>query len=609
MGNVIRPPWKKGTVRPDYAAGVWSYACGAPAETHPQYAEAVRIFERKKINPWWIRSRVDVVAVLEGCTFDPGRALKAAGWLESNLIHTMGEWSGKPFDLFDWQAYDVVLPLFGWLRADGTRRFRKAAVWIPKKNGKSGLASGFGLYLTCGDGEDSAHVYCAASAKHQADTVHRQARDFVKRSPGLRETMRVFDSTYRIVHPSSNSFFAAVSSDAGTQEGLNWHGLIVDELHVIDRRLFGSLEQGGMARRNPLLLNISTAGVYDESSIGHAIWSHSKAVLSGMVEDTSFFARIYAADPEHDDPGDPAVWQKANPSMGITFDESVLREKWQQVQTSPSMLADFLRYHLNVWVQAAARWIDPADWLSCGEVSNASVFAGGELALSPFAEQLRGRPCYGGMDLSSVRDMTANALLFPPHGDDPYYRALCWYWLPGENLTDLGLKARAPYPSWSAAGWLNLTPGNIIDDQHIRAFWNKAVDVFDVREIAFDRYMSTSVVTQMLEQDGLPLVEFGQGYASMSPAVKEMEKIIIGGQLKHDGNPIMAWNVANAQIARDPADNIKLVRGNKGKATRYHIDGIIALCMAMGRAARQGGKSGKSRYESETENVRVVTYG
>lgn len=581
MGE-IETPWPDGSVRREYADGVWAYACGISAETHPDYTKAVGIAEREGWPAWFIRSRVDVDAVLEGCWLDMERGIAAVGWLESNLIHTMGAWAGKPFDLFDWQVYDVIVPLFGWVRKDGTRRFRKAAIWVPKKNGKSGLASGFALLLTCGDGEPSAHVYCAAKAKHQADTVHKQARAFAKKSPTLRGQLRVLDSTYRIVHPESDSFFAAVSSDAGIQEGLNWHALVMDELHVVDRALFASLEEGGMARREPLMLNISTAGEYDETSIGWTIWDYSQKVLSGDVVDTSFFARIYAADKDAD-PGDPVVWRAANPSLGITFQEDVLKAKWERTKASASTLPDFLRYHLNVWVQAQQRWLPPDEWHACrDDIPD---------------DQLVGRPCYAGMDLSSVRDMTAVALLFPPWKDDQRWRVRVRYWLPGENITDLGRKASAPYPSWVRDGWLSLTDGNIVDDQAVRRFIVEASKIYDLREVAFDRYLSTSVVTQLSESDNIPMVEFGQGFISMNPAIKELERLIAGREIAHDGNPILSWNVSNAQLSRDAADNVKLVRGNKGKAMRYHIDGLIALCMAVGRAAQNKGQRTTSVYE------------
>jgi phage terminase large subunit-like protein len=283
----------------------------------------------------WIRSEGDERAVLAGCWFDREAGERVCDFFERFLVHTKGEWAGKPFALFDWQKKDLVMPLFGWRRRNGERRFRKAYVEVPKKNGKSGLCSGIALYLLMADGEPGAEVYSAAADRDQAAIVYGESEKMVLKSPSLQKHLRVVASRKTIIYQRTLSYFRCLSADVPTKEGLNIHGLIFDELHAQrNRELFDTLQYGGAARRQPLLVSITTAG-FDRNSICWEQHDYADKILRGVVDDPSFFPLIYAAG-EEDDWTDPVVWRKANPSFGLTIREDAFAEEAREAQEKPS---------------------------------------------------------------------------------------------------------------------------------------------------------------------------------------------------------------------------------------------------------------------------------
>src|SRR5215831_5309752 len=268
----------------------------------------------------------DEAALAEGCTFHAASAERVRQFFRSFLRHSKGQWAGKPFELLDWQFTDIIAPLFGWKRADGSRRFRRAYIEVPKKNGKSTLASGIGLYLLVGDGEPGAEVYSVAADRYQANIVHGEAIRMVRASPGLSSRLELNRTTHNISFPKLSAWYRSLSSEANTKEGLNAHGLIIDELHAWKGRgLWDALRYAGRSRRQPLLFAITTAGD-DMDSICREQHDYAKGVLSGEILDTRFFAYIRRAaaiaegDREDDDWADPAIWHKANPSLGVTID-------------------------------------------------------------------------------------------------------------------------------------------------------------------------------------------------------------------------------------------------------------------------------------------------
>jgi phage terminase large subunit-like protein len=509
----------------------------------------------------------------------------------------------------DWQVFDVVMPMFGWMRgtdgrygldgrdgpgqgegARAVRRFRRAAVWTPKKNGKSGLASGLGLYLLIGDAEEGAEVYCAASSRRQAGIIHKEAQKMVRRSAALKGRARVLESTNRILFPKTDSHFEAISSEAGVQEGLNWSGLMFDELHVADRNLVQTLEEGGIARAQSLMLAISTAGIYDPNAVGWDWWQLSQGVQRWSIQDWSFFSVMYAA-PDTADPGAPETWRRANPSLGVILQEDQMAETWERAKHSSAQVASVRRYRLNQWVKSSHAWIEMKRWERLAGVLDEAL--------------LKGRPCWGGLDLSSTIDLSAFGLWFPgrEEGEPSWWR--CWFWLPEDNLEEIARAAQAPYRAWADEGKILLTDGDVIDHGAIR---RKIVDVagqYDLQQIAFDPWQATQIMTQLQEEDGIEMVRYPQQGPVLSPALKAMETEVRKGLLRHEGCPVMTWMMASAEVATDHNGNCRLVKGDR--RARRKIDGVISMVMARDLAARALGEGcGKSKWEMEGAEVVVV---
>jgi len=539
--------------------------------------EALR---RARREDWagWVRSEADHRALEAGHWFDAAAAERVREFFRKFLRHSKGEWAGKPFELLPWQWEDVVAPLFGWKRPDGLRRFRKAYIEIPKKNGKSTLAAGLALYLLVADGEPGAEIYSAAADRDQASIVFNEAALMVRASPGLKGRALVTDSRKQIGWPLSNSYYKALSADVPTKEGLNWHGLLFDELHAQrTRRLWDALMYGGIARRQPLSVAITTAG-YDRESICYEQHEYARRVTEGQVRDLSFLPVLYAAGAK-DDWTKSKAWRKANPSMGVIFSEASLARDCQEARESPRKENAFRQRRLNQWTEQAERWLVMEKWDACGGEADAGALAG--------------RPCYAGLDLSSTTDLTALVLLFPPAEEEKGWSVLAFFWAPETGARKREDRDGVPYLTWAKEGLVELTPGEIVDYDRIRTRINALGERYKICEIALDRWNATQLATQ-LDGDGFTVVPFGQGYASMSGPSKELEKRILAGELAHGGNPVMRWMAANAAVERDAADNIK---PSKKKSTE-RIDGIVALVMATGREMVQGaGEDKKSIYE------------
>ena len=312
----------------------------------------------------WIRSEADERAVLEGCVFDLPGAQRVRTFIEQFLRHSKGEWAGKPFQLLDWQWQNLIAPLFGWKRPDGTRRYRRGYIETPKKNGKSALFSGLSLYLLVGNGEAGAEIYSAAVDRDQASIVFNEAANMAESSPALASRLSVIRSTKRIVYRRTKSFFRALSADVPAKEGLNAHAVLIDELHAQQSRdLWDTLRYAGASRRQPLHLSITTAG-FDKHSICWEQHAYAEQVLAGVIHDSSFFAYIAAASPG-DDWTDLEVWKKANPSFGITVNADQFAEDCREAKESPAKENSFRRYRLNQWTEQDVRWLALDKWDAC----------------------------------------------------------------------------------------------------------------------------------------------------------------------------------------------------------------------------------------------------
>lgn len=497
----------------------------------------------------------------EGWWFDVAEADRVCQFFQTYLRHSKGEWFGKPLMLEPWQrAY--LRRKFGWRRPDGTRRYRRSFGFIPRKNGKSTLAAGEELYHLTADGEPGAQVYSAASNKDQAGQVFDEAKNMVSASPELSAILTVYKDS--IFFQRTLSRLQAISSKPGSKHGYNPHAVIVDEVHALpDRDLYDVLTTGFAARRQPMETVISTAGD-DVGSFGFELWEYACKLRDGLLEDPECLAMIFAADPE-DDWEDERTWRKANPNFGVSVKADFLRGELKKAKGMPGRLAAFLQLYLNIWSQSARAWLDANRWKACARV-----------VWDP--EKYHRRDCYVGLDLSRTTALTAAAFIFP--NDDGTCDAFFRYWCPEENVDARSKRDKVTYDAWIQQGHLRPTPGNVVDFAVIREELKAMSKVARIKEVAYDRWMAAMLVNQLQDEDGLTMVEHGQGFKDMSPACKELERVLLSDLIRHDHNPITAWMVSNVVVDTDAAENIK---PNKEKS-RDRIDGVVALGMALNRA-------------------------
>ena len=493
------------------------------------------------------------------------------------LTHTKGTWAGKAFTLLPWQE-QIIRDLFGVVKPNGYRQFNTAYIEIPKKMGKSELAAAVALLLCCGDNEERAEVYGCAADRQQAAIVFDVAADMVKMCPALHRRVKILASQKRMVYLPTNSFYQVLSAEAYSKHGFNIHGGVFDELHTQpNRKLFDVMTKGsGDARMQPLYFLITTAGT-DTHSICYETHQKAVDVLEGRKIDPTFYPVIYGAD-ETDDWTDPKVWKKANPSLGVTVQMEKVQAAFESARQNPGEENSFRQLRLNQWVKQSVRWMPMEKWDKC-------AFAVNE-------EELAGRVCYGGLDLSATTDLTAFVLVFPPEEQTDKYQILPYFWIPEETV-DLRVKRdHVPYDVWKKQGFIQTTEGNVVHYGFIETFIERLGERYNIREIAFDRWGAVQMV-QNLEGMGFTVVPFGQGFKDMSPPTKELMKLTLEEKIAHGGHPVLRWNMDNIFIRTDPSGNIK---ADKEKSTEK-IDGAIAMIMALDRAIRCGNDNTASVYD------------
>jgi phage terminase large subunit-like protein len=528
----------------------------------------------------------------KGFYFDQDAADRVIRFVERYCKHYEAEWAGQPIRLQEWQKKDVIYPIFGWKKANGFRRFRTAYIELARKNGKSFLTSALALYLLIADGEPGAQIYSSATKEEQATIVWRGAQMMADASKDISRFVTIHGKKKKtggtIFCDRTNSFFRPLGSDSKTQDGLNPHAQVIDELHAHeDPTLWNVLTSAMGARRQPLNLAITTAGTYDPKSVGWQQHKHGTEVLDGIIEDDSFFAFICAID-EGDDPFDPENWGKANPNLGISPKIDDMEQQATTAKLQPSAYNDFLRLRLNRWTQQVEKWLSVEAWNACDPIGAAEA-----IAQRPEREKaLAGKECFGGLDLSSKLDLAALVLVFPM--PDDFYDLVCRFWLPEAKVDEEEKRGQLHYAQWKREGWLKTTPGAVIDYDFIRAELRELGELYRIVEVPHDPHNATHIATELGEQDGFTMVEHQQGFISMSEPSKTMEAEIIGKKIRHGGNPILRWCVSNAVKKTDSAGNIK---PDKAKA-KGKIDGLVAAIMGLGRAKIVGG-NGRSYLETE----------
>lgn len=522
-----------------------------------------------KLEPWqkplWrTREPRDV----EGATFVPELVDQKIAAMKL-MRHTQGKWAGHPLAPDPWQVAYIIAPIFGWAVRSPLgvwlRIIRSAWIEVPRKNGKTTLAAGIGLALAFADDEPGAQVIAAAASKDQAMNAYRPAMLIAEASPEMRRA-GVQPMKKEIVRPIDQSYFKAVGSLGDLLQGTNPHGYIVDELHVHkDSSVIDALESGTGARDQPLGVIITTADEGKRNSPYAHHRDRAEKLCKGIFKNQTEYVVIFAA-PKSADPFSEETWKRANPGYGVSPTEAFMRAEAEKAKDSPLNFARFMRLNLNVRQKQQSKFISTRAW-------NANR----DIALEDEAP-LYGRSCYGGLDLASTSDLSAACLLFPEL--EGRFTALWRFWTPEDNLEALDIRTDGMATVWAEEGWLTTTPGNVQDYNFIEAQLQRDAERFSILSIGYDPYNSSQLVNDLVA-DGLNMVKTRQGFLTLSPAMKQIQRLCLLGlkgkpALRHF-NPVMDWNVDNLAVSIDPAGNVKPDKAKSGEK----IDGVSALATAM----------------------------
>jgi phage terminase large subunit-like protein len=519
-----------------------------------------------------------------GLQWDPAAAMKAIGFFPL-LRHYKGQWGprpghpeGDPIILGGWQQF-IVGSIFGWKLASGLRRFRNVYIEVAKKNGKTLMAAGIGLLLAFFDDEPGAEVYFGATKRDQAKIGWSDAVQMVRKNLGLRGRIKI--GATALSRQAQAQKCQPLGKDSDSDQGINVHGAIIDELHVHDDRdLLNNLETATSARTQPMIVKITTAGVKRES-----VWADERAdavaIIEGRATDDSTFAIIYTLD-EGDDPFDEGVWPKSNPNLGVSVMLETMREQAAKAQRSPAALGAYLRFRQNIPTAVSTRAISIEEWDANDAEPEIPDGAGG----------------YAGLDLASVNDLTALILLFRTENPDAkvdhgcedrpdclhyWYDVLCRFWCPAIGVEERSRRDGVPYADWVRDGFLVATPGNVTDYSFVRNELLALAETYVIGDVGFDRWNATHIVTELMA-DGATCTAIPQTHAGLGPAWRELEKIVLDHAMRHGGHPILRWMAGNVEVETDAAGNQKPSKRHSSE----RIDGMVALDMALNRWLAHG---------------------
>lgn len=527
----------------------------------------------------WCRGEADRHAVRNGCRFNEPLAEYVCEFFAKFLRHSKGQWAGEPFELTDWQQREIVFPLFGWVRPDGTRRFRRSYIEIPKKNYKSTMAAGVGLYMLCGDGEAGAEVYSLGADRDQARVVHNEAVAMADASPELSEVLKINRSSFAISYPYTRSTYRAMSSSPRGKHGPNAHCCLKDELHEwYGDELWQAMKYAYRARRQPLDLVITNAGDNLES-ICYKQHTKARGILDGTIFDDQFFAMICCATREQaeaevnavaDGQDTLPVAASCNPALGhVITEEGLLADVRDAIQT-PSEMPNLLRLTYGIWEVNSDPWLNMADWAACGEDYTEA--------------DMEGQSCWLALDKSRTRDMTAIVALFPD-GDE--YRQLAWTFLPEATIA-VDRRLVADMDVWVKDGHLIAVPGNVITDEVIETFLAEQIAPrFDVLGFVFDAMYAQGTAEFMEDklEYGIETIVFPQTIVHFAGPTAAYEKLLIAGKMHHNNNPVFTWQAGHVQIKTDINDNRRPIKPRGD--SHLKIDAIVAAVMDLGAAMQE----------------------
>jgi phage terminase large subunit-like protein len=486
-----------------------------------------------------------------------GPARKVA--IINRLTHTKGPFAGLPFRLRPWQEKRIIRPLFKLNPATGRRHYRMCLLMMPRKNGKTELIAALAIDGLLFDGEIGAEVYSAAADKDQAALAFNVAAQMIRNDERLARECEIIDSQKRIIHRKTGSFYRAISAEAYSKHGFNASRVLYDELHAApSRELWDVLTSSTGARAQPLTVAISTAG-YDRHSILWELYSHAKKVAQNPALDPAFLPVIFEAPPDADWTSEK-VWKAANPALGDFRSLEEMQTAAARAREIPAQENTFRRLYLNQWTEQAARWITMPAWDACRAPIDRAA--------------LRGRRCFVGLDLSTTTDLTAAVAVFP---DGDHFDVLPHFFCPADRIPQRAARDRVPYDQWAREGFLTATPGPVVDYDLVRDHVLAWDQEFDLRIVAYDPWNATDLINRLEKKDGLVCVKMRQGFHTLSAPTKSLEAAILSRRIRHDGHPVLRWNMQNASTEGDAAGNVKLSK----ELSTERIDGAYALVMAL----------------------------
>lgn len=522
----------------------------------------------------------DAIATAGESLFDEELAQTALDFFPECLTHVEGELAGQPFSLEPWQKA-IVANIFGWVRLDRygrwVRRYKEVFILIARKNGKSPLAAGIAILAFFLDEMKGKQCYLAAADREQASVVFRHCKGMVENTDVLSSRCKIYGgggSNFQnrsIVQEDENSFLRVISADADSKHGGNTHLAVIDELHVQPNRDLVDVLTTSTASVNvpQTLVVYLTTSDYERVSICNEKHDIARKVRDGKVSDPAFLPVIYEILPD-EDWTDPKIWPKANPNIGVSVSEEYLERECQKAIDTIALQDSFRRFHLNIRTQASNPGIAIEKWDACA----ALVEHPGEWRSRRMTD-LCGQSCAGGLDLGSISDLTALALLFG--NDIEGYDLLPFFWCPRMSAEKRSRDHGVPYLAWARAGFLTLTEGNETDYQAVRSDVMALSRQFRIKGIYADRLFQGAQLCQDLIRDGLNVVEMGQGYVSMAAPTRQFIELIGKGKMRHGANPVLRWMASH--VAKEEKDQQTLKFSRERSAEK--IDGLIASVMGL----------------------------
>ncbi len=547
--------------------------------------------------------------------FDENEAQRPILFIE-NLVHTKGEWANYKIILEPWEQF-VIACIFGWRRKENKlRRFKKAYVQVSRKNGKTTFASGIGNYCFFCDSpvESGVEIYYIATKKDQAKIAWSESERQIRKAKTLNKEAITYKQTSTIVKKKdSASKSKPLGKDSTTEDGLNPHLIIVDEYHAHpDNELLNVLESGMGARRQPLTFIITTAG-FNKTSVCYNEYEYAKKILDTTLNNDEYFCIIYEPDDIKDiwifmseynevlkDNDNPDLIEElenkisdiiyqANPNINVSVKTNYLKSRLLEGLDKPHQRTDILTKNLNVWTQASEVWISSEKWIKAYKHQNINI------------EKLKGRKACIGLDLSTVKDITAYSICFEPIEQNDPYILLPRFFMPKENIRQRSKEDKVPYELWAQQGFITLTDGDIINFDTVEAYILEDAKKYEIMEIAYDPWKAIEIVTH-LEKEGFKMTQIRQNFSvgGLSEGTSLFDKAIEEKRILHGNNPVLNWMISCCEVKTDGRDNYLPSKPDRRK-TYKRIDGVVASIMALHRVIKNqcGDNNTASIYEKE----------